>query len=110
MYLSFPVFAPQYLVATKCDLVSQKVVDTARGQALANEFGMKFFETSAKEYINVDEVFNSMLREIEVRLMAPEGAAVIKARQVWSIRDRLLKVGDFDSWRESSVLKKLHGV
>ena len=28
----------------------------SKGQALANEFGIKFFETSAKSNINVEEV------------------------------------------------------
>ncbi len=63
-------------------MVSKKTVDSTRGQALADEFGMKFFETSAKENINVDKVFNSMLHEIGARLSTPEGAAVLKAMKV----------------------------
>ena len=34
----------------------KRAVPFSRGQALANEFGIKFFETSAKSNINVEEV------------------------------------------------------
>ena len=40
----------------------------AQGQALAQEFGIAFFETSAKLNINVDEAFMAMARDIVERL------------------------------------------
>ena len=44
-------------MGNKCDIDEHKrVVSYSKGQALANEFGIKFFETSAKSNINVDEV------------------------------------------------------
>lgn len=47
----------QILVGNKCDMDEHKrMVPFSRGQALANEFGIKFFETSAKSNINVEEV------------------------------------------------------
>ena len=47
----------QILVGNKCDMDEHKrAVPFSRGQALANEFGIKFFETSAKSNINVEEV------------------------------------------------------
>lgn len=47
----------QILVGNKCDIdESKRAVPYSKGQALANEFGIKFFETSAKSNINVDEV------------------------------------------------------
>lgn len=47
----------QVLVGNKCDMDEHKrAVPFSRGQALANEFGIKFFETSAKSNINVEEV------------------------------------------------------
>ena len=37
------------LVGNKCDMdESKRAVPTSRGQALADEFGIRFFETSAK--------------------------------------------------------------
>jgi GTPase SAR1 family protein len=41
---------------------------TARGQALADEFGIKFFETSAKTNFNVEDVFFCIARDIKQRL------------------------------------------
>lgn len=47
----------QVLVGNKCDMdESKRVVPYSRGQALADEFGIQFFETSAKSNLKVDEV------------------------------------------------------
>ncbi len=46
-----------------------QVVETARGQALADEYSIKFFETSAKSDINVVEAFTSIAQDIKTRLM-----------------------------------------
>eukprot|EP00218_Dolichomastix_sp_CCMP3274_P006602 CAMPEP_0170143460 /NCGR_PEP_ID=MMETSP0033_2-20121228/11068_1 /TAXON_ID=195969 /ORGANISM="Dolichomastix tenuilepis, Strain CCMP3274" /LENGTH=230 /DNA_ID=CAMNT_0010379909 /DNA_START=129 /DNA_END=821 /DNA_ORIENTATION=+ len=48
----------------------RRVVSTARGQALADEFGIKFFETSAKRNINVEQSFSTIAREVTARLQA----------------------------------------
>jgi len=50
-------------------MVSEKLVETARGQQLAEEYGIKFFETSAKSNINVVEAFTTIAAEIKRRLM-----------------------------------------
>ena len=50
-------------------LVDKKVVTTEQGQALADKFAMRFFETSAKNSINVEEAFYAIARDIKVRLM-----------------------------------------
>ena len=44
------------LVANKTDLPN-RVIPTERGQALAEEYGLKFFETSAKTGSNINEMF-----------------------------------------------------
>ena len=47
----------QILVGNKLDLADEKrAVPIERGQALADEFGFRFFETSAKEDTNVEQV------------------------------------------------------
>jgi len=62
------------LIGNKCDMVEKKVVDSARGKALADEYGIKFLETSAKNSINVEEAFISLAKDIKKRLIDPEGA------------------------------------
>ena len=50
----------QVLVGNKCDMdESKRVVPYSKGQALADEFGIQFFETSAKSNLKVDEVSNT---------------------------------------------------
>ncbi|CAO2829898.1 ras-related protein RABD1-like [Amaranthus tricolor] len=56
------------LVGNKCDLVENKVVDTQMGQALADELGIPFLETSAKDAINVEQAFLTMAGEIKKKV------------------------------------------
>eukprot|EP01080_Neovahlkampfia_damariscottae_P001720 gene1720-489_t len=54
---------PVVLVASKCDLVEERSVSVEEGNSLTKSFGTcQFFESSAKERINVDEVFLSTVR------------------------------------------------
>jgi GTPase SAR1 family protein len=45
------------LVGNKCDLEAQREVTFEQGKSLANEYGIKFFEASAKDSTNVSEIF-----------------------------------------------------
>mmetsp|Transcript_19973 Transcript_19973/g.27665 ORF Transcript_19973/g.27665 Transcript_19973/m.27665 type:complete len:214 (+) Transcript_19973:326-967(+) len=57
------------LIGNKCDMEEPKrVVPTADGQALADEFGIQFFETSAKSNVNVENAFFAIARDIKNRL------------------------------------------
>nr|GFB53199.1 Ras-related protein RABE1c [Tanacetum cinerariifolium] len=57
------------LVGNKADMdESKRVVPTAKGQALADEDGITFFETSANTNLNVEEVFFSIAKDIKQRL------------------------------------------
>ncbi|KAL5982882.1 Ras-related protein rabd1 [Asimina triloba] len=53
------------LVGNKCDLVENKVVDTQTAKAFADELGIPFLETSAKDSINVEQAFLTMAGEIK---------------------------------------------
>jgi len=57
------------LIGNKCDMITEKVVETTRGQSLADEYGLKFFETSAKSNINVQQAFTAIASDIKRRLM-----------------------------------------
>jgi len=48
------------VVGAKCDLQAERVVSEEEGRALATSLGCGFMECSAKEEINVDEVFNEV--------------------------------------------------
>ena len=52
------------LLGNKCDIDEhgdgKRKVTTEQGAELAAEFGIPFFETSAKKNINIDECFNKM--------------------------------------------------
>jgi len=56
------------LVANKADLTEEKAVSTQEGQELADEYGIRFFETSAKNSVGVEEVFAELVREVKRRL------------------------------------------
>ncbi|KAJ8763796.1 hypothetical protein K2173_003578 [Erythroxylum novogranatense] len=47
---------------------SKRAVPTSKGQALADEYDMKFFGISAKTNLNVEEVFFSIAGDIKQRL------------------------------------------
>ncbi len=45
------------LVGNKKDLEENRKVNKEAGESLANKYGIKFFEVSAKDNINIDELF-----------------------------------------------------
>ena len=57
------------LIGNQADLAGQRKVETAKGQALADEYGIKFYETSAKSAQNVEEAFFTIARDIKKRLI-----------------------------------------
>ena len=61
------------LVGNKCDLDDQRQVSYDQGKELADTYGMKFIETSAKNATNVDEAFLTMTKEIlRIKSLKPE--------------------------------------
>ncbi|KAF6159676.1 hypothetical protein GIB67_029934 [Kingdonia uniflora] len=56
------------LVGNKCDLVENKVVDTQTAKTFAEEVGIPFLETSAKDSINVELAFLTMAGKIKKRM------------------------------------------
>lgn len=48
------------LVGNKCDMEDERVISFERGKQLADQLGVEFFETSAKENVNVKVNFNSI--------------------------------------------------
>lgn len=82
------VHVNKILIGNKCDMTPQRVVTTEEGQSLANDFGIQFFETSAKNDINVEKSFVTIAREVKNRMLvdggprATGGKAIVDAKKV----------------------------
>ena len=53
-----------YLVANKIDKEDERKVEKEEGENLAKELGLPFIEVSAKDGINVDEIFEDLVERI----------------------------------------------
>ncbi|XVF73533.1 hypothetical protein PTKIN_Ptkin12aG0209300 [Pterospermum kingtungense] len=56
------------LVGNKCDLTANKVVSYETAKAFADEIGIPFMETSAKDSTNVEQAFMAMAASIKDRM------------------------------------------
>lgn len=56
------------LVGNKCDLSTKKVVDYTAAKEFADQMGIPFLETSAKNSTNVEQAFLTMASEIKGRM------------------------------------------
>lgn len=56
------------LVGNKSDLYDKRDVTTEQGQEMAEHYGVRFLETSAKVSNNVEQAFTLMTREIKNRV------------------------------------------
>uniref|UniRef100_A0A8C0EL59 small monomeric GTPase n=1 Tax=Bubo bubo TaxID=30461 RepID=A0A8C0EL59_BUBBB len=52
------------LLGNKCDKESERVVPKQKGEKLAWEHGIPFFETSAKDNVNIEDAFSVLTNEI----------------------------------------------
>ncbi|MFH4975599.1 hypothetical protein AB6A40_002308 [Gnathostoma spinigerum] len=58
---------PIVLVGNKCDLEGSRVIPIMQAQQRAEQWGVPYVETSAKNRTNVDKVFYDLMREIKRR-------------------------------------------
>ncbi|KAJ8395494.1 hypothetical protein AAFF_G00032280 [Aldrovandia affinis] len=56
------------LVGNKCDMADERVVSVDKGKHLAEQLGFEYFEASAKENINVRQVFERLVDIICVKM------------------------------------------
>lgn len=79
------------LVGNKCDLAESRVVDTSVAQAYADEIGIPFLETSAKDSINVEEAFLAMSEAIKKSKAGSQGALERKASNLVQMKGQLIQ-------------------
>jgi len=65
------------LVGNKSDLEQNRQVSYEEGKAYADQLGIKFLETSAKNSVNVESSFFTMANEIKARVQ-PDNAGGVK--------------------------------
>src|SRR5688500_2716362 len=68
------------LIGNKADLTDKKVIETEQGMALAKEFNMGFFETSARTGHNVQESFYHISKSIKDKLAQSQGQGSASAQ------------------------------
>merc|ERR1711959_277527 len=56
------------LLGNKCDMGRKRMVTWQQGADLAMEYGIEFFETSAKANVNVEEAFTAITRSVPNRM------------------------------------------
>jgi len=70
-----------FIAGNKIDMEEERKVNTEDGKRLADEYGFPFYETSAKEDININETFEDLVESIDKvysNLEANNGGGQIK--------------------------------
>lgn len=60
------------LIGNKCDLVETREVSTADGKNLANHYKMSFYETSAKDNVNIEQAISCIINNVIESMLPPE--------------------------------------
>ncbi|KAI3918344.1 hypothetical protein MKX01_041664 [Papaver californicum] len=79
------------LVGNKCDLVEEKEVETETAKAFADKLGISFLETSAKDSINVEQIFLTMAAEIKKRMGNQQPSSNKKVAKTVQMKGQLIQ-------------------
>ncbi|MBN3280512.1 RAB10 protein, partial [Polyodon spathula] len=52
------------ILGNKCDLEEKRIISKEKGEKLAWEHGVRFFETSAKDNVNIEKAFLALVQDI----------------------------------------------
>jgi len=72
---------PMVLVGNKCDLLDNRVVKIEDGEELAKRNNWGFVESSAKNDINIEKIFHTLVRLIDKWREKPERADQFKKKK-----------------------------
>ena len=89
-----PQTVNKILVGNKCDLASQRQVSTQQGEQLAREYGIKFFETSARNNLNVVGASVGLAQESQLSFSVPDGGCILVA----AVERRASSMGTRKGW------------
>lgn len=98
---------PMVLCGNKCDLESERKVSIMEGKALANEWEIPFFETSAKKNINVEKCFNSLVYQMKEIYEGKDQESNKKSNGFGGFINIGKKYTDWNQGRKDKKLKKL---
>ena len=62
------------LIGNKCDCQEQRAISFEEGESLAKEYHIHFYETSAKQDVNVEKSFITIATDVKNRLIADGGS------------------------------------
>uniref|UniRef100_H2ZGR3 Ras-related protein Rab-10 n=1 Tax=Ciona savignyi TaxID=51511 RepID=H2ZGR3_CIOSA len=63
------------LLGNKCDMEDKRMISKERGEMIAKEHGIKFYETSAKNNINIETAFIALATDILHKTPVKDSAA-----------------------------------
>lgn len=84
------------LVGNKCDMEDERVISFERGKQLADQLGVEFFETSAKENINVKVSERAAIISLNCRNKHVKSFQAVFERLVDIICDKMSESLDSD--------------
>ncbi|EAR99927.1 small guanosine triphosphatase family (GTPase)-like Ras family protein (macronuclear) [Tetrahymena thermophila SB210] len=61
-----------YLIGNKSDLEDQRKISEKEGKDLSYKYGVNFLETSAKNYLNIEELFDQMVEHLVSLITNPQ--------------------------------------
>ena len=73
---------PVILIANKIDLESDRVVSYEEGKAVADQYCIPFFETSAKDGRGINEAFGKLVNDVLARKLPCRGSEEPKAVEI----------------------------
>ena len=87
---------PKILIGNKCDLKKNRIVGYEKGLKFANSYNMKYLETSAKEFVNVDDILYYLVQNIrehinEGKLIANKGFKLQTKKVSFILEENLKK-------------------